>query len=187
MPDKTNILNVTTLAKTKMFTIEQVDLKFANGQTRSFERLKSGPRRSVMIAAVDDNNNVLLVKEYAAGTGRYELGLPKGLVESDETIFAGANRELQEEVGFIAEKIIEITQMTLAPNYMSHKSYLVLATGLSPSKLEGDEPEPLEIVTCSINKINEMIFSQQISEARSIAGLYIIRDYLHDLQSSRTS
>ncbi len=173
-----NIDKITTLAKSRMFTIEQLDLEFSNGEKRCFERLKSGPRRSVLIAAIDNKNNILLVKEYAAGTERYELCLPKGLVENDETIFHGANRELQEEVGFIAEDIVEITDLTIAPNYMSHKSCLVLATGLSPSKLIGDEPEPLELVYCSLGKINDLILSGQVTEARSIAGIYIIKNYL---------
>ena len=181
MPNKElpNITAIQTLAKTKMFHIEQVDLKFANGETRCFERLKSSGRRSVIVGAMHDHETIILVREYATGTQRYELGLPKGLIENNESLFDGANRELQEEIGFKAEQIQEITSLTLAPNYMSHSSVLVVAHGLQASKLPGDEPEELELVLHKLKDIDSLIMNGQITEARSIAGLYLIREFLN--------
>lgn len=171
------IIDVKSIAKTRLFHIEQVELQFSNGAHRVFERLKTSGRKAVVIAAVQDDS-ILLVNEYAVGSESYELSLPKGLVDYGETIYEAANRELQEEVGMKANKIIHIRSLSLAPNYMTHVSELVLAYELTPSKLEGDEPEPLEVVPCSLNNIDTLIASGKINEVRSIAGLFIIKNYL---------
>ncbi len=59
-----------------------------------------------MILAIDEQQNLLLTYEYAVGTEQYELsGFPKGLMELGETPQQSANRELQEEIGFKAERL----------------------------------------------------------------------------------
>lgn len=172
------ILNTNDLAQTRLFKIQEVELEFSNGELRVFERLQPSTRQAVIIAAVNERNEILLISEYAAGTERYELGLPKGLVDVGETIELAANRELQEEVGMKAQNIKHISSLLLAPNYMSHSSELLLATELLVSKLKGDEPEPIEVVPCHLNEIDNLVMSGKIKEARSIASLYIIKNYL---------
>lgn len=180
MPDKIEpkILKVRSVATTKLFNVEQVDLQFSNGELRTFERLKPGKRKAVVIVAMPDSNTVLLIKEYAVGTESYEIGLPKGLVDEFETIEQAANRELQEEVGMKAGAITRIMALSLSPQYMSHSTELVLARNLEVSKLDGDEPEPLEVMPFNINDLDDLVLTQKIKEARSIASLYIIKNYL---------
>ncbi len=176
----TKITNITLLAQTRLFRIEQVDLEFTNGQTRTFERLKSSGRKSVMVVPMIDACTVVLIKEYAAGTEQYELGLPRGLVEFGEDVLVAANRELREEIGFASGKIQFLSQLTVSPNYMSHVSELVLAQELTPNKLTGDEPEPLEVIYYDINKIHHLILNKQITDARSIAGIFIAKAFLEN-------
>jgi ADP-ribose diphosphatase len=175
---KPEILEINNVAKTKLFNIEQVNLKFSNGELRTFERLRAGLRKAVIIAAMQDKETILLVNEYAVGTERYELGLPKGLVEVNETLEEAANRELQEEIGMKAKNLQYISTLALAPNYMAHLTDLIIATDLTASKLIGDEPEPLEVVPYNINEIDDLILSGKIIEARSIASLFIVKKYL---------
>ena len=79
--------------------VEQVDLEFSNGVRRTYERLKGSGLGAVIIVPMLDDDTVLLVREYGAGVGRYELGLPKGRLDQDETAEQGAERELKEEIG----------------------------------------------------------------------------------------
>lgn len=68
-----------TVAKSRFFTIEQVDLEFSNGATREFERMAGSGRGAVMIIPMTDDNHILLIKEYSAGTHSYQIGFPKRL------------------------------------------------------------------------------------------------------------
>jgi len=178
MPTKPVIKRKKSIAKTRLFQVEELDLEFSNGEKRTYERLVAGPNGAVMIVPVINGDSFLLIREYSAGTDDYQLAFPKGLMETGETIEQAANRELQEEVGYRAEKISPMKQMSLAPGYLTHKMNLVLAEKLSPSKLEGDEPEPLEVVKVPITDIETIIDRDDFTEARSIAALYLAKQML---------
>ncbi len=74
------------VAQSHLFLVEALDLEFSNGEQRTFERLASRGYGAVLIVPLLDDDTVLLIREYAAGTERYELGLPKGKVDAGETI-----------------------------------------------------------------------------------------------------
>ena len=162
----------------RMFQIEQIDLEFSNGQRRTFERMKTQGLGAVIIVPMKDEKTVLLVREYAAGLHHYEIGLPKGRLEAHETILEAAQRELKEEIGFGATDLIELTCLSLAPGYMTHMTRVVLARGLYPEKLPGDEPEELEVVPWPMDDLLSITQRDDCTEGRTIAALYLARDYL---------
>ena len=161
-----------------LFKVEQLDLEFSNGERRTYERLVSRGLGGVIIVAMLDEERCLLVREYACGFHRYELCLPKGRLEHDETILEGANRELQEECGYGARDLRELGALSMAPGYMSHVTHVVLARDLYPSRLPGDEPEELEIVPWPLANLAELVQREDCTEGRSIAALYMARDLL---------
>ena len=178
MPTKPQILNENTIAQSRLFCIQQVDLKFSNGETRQFERLRSSNRGAVLIVPLLDDETVLLIREYAVGVDRYELGLPKGLIEANESVIDAANRELMEEVGYGARELTALAELTLAPGYMSHVTTVILARHLYAEKHPGDEPEPIEVVPYALKQISQLLKRPDFTEARSIAALYMAKEFL---------
>jgi ADP-ribose diphosphatase len=162
----------------KLFRVEQLDLEFSNGERRRYERLKSKGLGAVIVVALQDPDTVLLVREYAAGLHHYEIGLVKGRLEEGESILEAAQRELREEAGVAARELLELTALSLAPGYMSHVTHVVLARDLYRSPLEGDEPEPLDVVAWPLSDLRELTLREDCTEGRSIAALYIARDFL---------
>lgn len=179
MHKKPKILNQMTLAKTRLFRIEGLDIKFSNGERRQYERL-TGNRStgSVLMVPMLDNETVLLIREYSAGTGRYEVGLPKGKIDADENPLKAANRELKEEIGYGAKHLHHLASLSIAPSYLKHMIDIVIAEALYEEKLEGDEPEELEIIPWELNNIQGLLATGDCTEARSIAALYMTKDYL---------
>lgn len=176
---KPPIVHSTRLAETSHFLkVELLDLEFSNGERRVYERLKSSGLGAVIIVPMRDDDTVLLVREYGAGIDRYELGLPKGRLDRDETVEQGANRELKEEVGFGARELHILTTLSLSPAYMTSMTHVVLARDLYPERLPGDEPEELEVVEWKLSRLHELIGHPDVSEGRSIAALFIAREYL---------
>ncbi len=166
------------VAKSRLFRIEQVDLTFSNGNKVEYERLRGSARGGVLVVALYDDNTLLMVREYGVGVERHELMFPKGRIENDEPIEEAANRELQEEVGFAARKLTLVKSITLAPGYMGHLTHIVLAEDLYPAMLEGDEPEPLEVVAWDLDRIDDLAMQEDVTEARTIAAAYIVRALL---------
>ena len=101
---KPEILAVRTAAQTRIFQVQAVDLRFANGTERTYERLTPARRPAVMVLALHEGS-LMMIREYAVGTERYELTLPKGLIDEGETPEQAANRELQEEIGMAARSL----------------------------------------------------------------------------------
>lgn len=180
MPDKPTILNTSVIAQSRLFRIEQLSLEFSNGEQRDYERIIAPGNGAVLIIPLLEDTTVLMVKEYSAGTNNYELVFPKGRIDAGESIEHAANRELREEIGYAARELNHIRSMTLAPGYLKFNTHIVLAEQLYPDDLDGDEPEPLEIVKCDLNKLDQVLQKTSLTEARSIACLYIVRDLLRE-------
>ena len=102
----------------------------------------------------------------------------KGLIDPGESAVEAANRELQEEAGFRADSLTHLMEIALAPGYFSSKMQILLAQGLSPSKLEGDEPEPLELVPWPIEDLDGLLARPDFNESRAISALFLARKAL---------
>lgn len=162
------------------YRLEHLDLEFSNGERRRFERMVSRGHGAVVVVPMLDEETVLLVREYAAGVHRYELGLVKGRIDAGETPEQAADRELKEEAGFGARRIDVLRALTLAPTYMSHQSWLVVARDLYPERLPGDEPEELEVVPWKLQDLDRLMLREDFSEGRSLAALFIAREWLKE-------
>lgn len=179
MPKKPHIRSAQTVARSRLFEIESLELTFSNGTEVSYERLVSASGSgAVIIVPLLDAHTLLLIREYCAGTHRYELGLPKGRVEAGEEVLAAANRELMEEVGYGARELQVLRDLTIAPAYFSHATTVVVARDLYPQRRDGDEPEPIEVVQWPMAGLLELAQSEQCSEARSLAALFLVREHL---------
>jgi ADP-ribose diphosphatase len=155
-----------------------MDVKFSNGATRIYERLVSRGNGAVLVVPMLDDDTVLMIYEYSGGTERYELGLTKGKIDKGETLIETAARELKEEIGYGAKKLTFLKTITLAPGYQSSETHIVLAEELYEEKAYGDEPEPLEIVAHKLSDLEKLTYSEDLTEARSILALYMVRDII---------
>ncbi len=179
MPTPPPTILATRRSETSRFLrAEQVDLEFSNGERRTFERLTGSGLGAVVIVPMRDEDTVLLVREYAVGVDRYELGLPKGRLDRDETVEQGADRELKEEIGFGARDISILATLSVSPAYMTAMTHVVLARELHAEKLEGDEPEPLEVVPWRLSELHRLLGHDEVTDSRSIAALFIAREFL---------
>lgn len=165
--------NVRVAAKTAVFEVQAVDLHFANGQRRTYERLTPARRPAVMVLPFDAQGNLLMIREYSVGSERYELTLVKGLIDSGETAAQAANRELQEEIGFACAQLIPLRALYTSPGHMYSPMQVFAAYGLTPSRLDGDEPEPLEIVPVPPAGLDVLIDTPEFGDARVLAALML--------------
>lgn len=171
LPD---ILDIRLVAKTTIFEVQQVDLRFSNGQKRTFERLTPARKPAVMVLPIE-NNELIMIQEYAVGSERYELGLVKGLIDKNEQPFHAANRELQEEIGMAARDIAPLRILYGSPSHMYSPMHTFIARDLYPSKLDGDEPEPLIQIRVPLNQLDDLINDSNFGDARVLSALMLLQ------------
>ena len=180
MREKPEVLAREIVATSRLFRVEQLQLRFSNRVERTYERLvgKGVGYGAVMVVAMKDAEHAILIEEYCAGVDAYELSLPKGLVEPGEEVLAAANRELKEEAGFGANRLEWLAELSLSPGYMSQKIQVVLAQDLYEESLPGDEPEPMGQALVNLNDLAALAANPKFSEGRALAALYLARDVL---------
>ena len=183
MKEKPKVLKSEIVATTKVFCIESLELEFSNGRIVQFERLASRGNSAVLVVPMLNEHTILLVREYAAGVDRYELGLVKGSVEQGEPVLAAANRELMEEVGYSAGNLQVIKRLSTSPSYNQHIMHVVLATDLVENARQGDEPEPLDVIPWPVDRINELVARPDFTDPRCLTAIFMMRDKLHGPES----
>jgi len=163
------------IAKTRLFQVEQIGLRFNNGNEVEYERLRSPGPGAVLVIPVLENETVFLVREYVAGMDRYEISFPKGVIDPGETPEQAAGREIKEEIGYGANRLRVLRKLSVAPGYSDYRTFIVLATDLYRQKLPGDEPEDIEVVPWPMSDLGRLLERADFVEARSIAALYLLQ------------
>ena len=170
------IRNIKTIAKSRLFDIEEVELQFSNGNQAVYERLAGSDNGGVLVVPLVENDRILLIREYSVGFERYEIGFVKGRIENGESPQSAAAREMREEIGFGAKQLRLLTSVSLWPNYSPFRTYIFLASKLYESPLNGDEPEELETIAWPVAKLDSLRTRDDFTDARCLLATYLVQE-----------
>lgn len=128
---------------------------------------------SAVVVPVFENGTVALVRQYRHAAGEYLLEIPAGSLEKGEDPKIGAARELEEEIGVVADSIEKLTEFYVSPGFLSELMHVFVATGLTEvgQKLEYDEL--LTVERYSFDSLLEMIRNGDIRDAKTICGVLL--------------
>lgn len=157
--------------QTKLFTINDIELELSDKIRVRHQIVEKND--TALIVPITHDQKVIFIREYFTAIDKYALTLPKGSIANDSDALRTANKELQEEIGYKANKLAALGVLTMSPGYLSQKTHVFLARDLVKSKLDGDELEALEIVPYPFKKFEELITKGELTEARTIAALYL--------------
>jgi len=170
------LLKSEVLMKGRAFAIRRDHLKTPDGRETKFEIIEHGG--SVVIIPVDENGNVLLVRQYRHATGGDLLELPAGTLDDAEDPDVCAAREIREETGKAADKLTKLGEFYLAPGYSTEFMIVYLATGLSDNPLEADADEFLSVESIPVAEAIQMAERGEIPDAKSLAALFLAKTSL---------
>ncbi len=164
-----------TLLQGRTFKVRRDTLKTPDGRETRLEILDHGG--SVVILPIDEENNLLFVRQYRHATGGDLLELPAGTRDEDEPFEECAARETREETG-MAGKLQKVGEFYLAPGYSTEFMAVFLATDLKEDPLQADEDEFLQVERIPLKKALEMAEHGDVVDAKSLAALLLARPYL---------
>ena len=128
-------------------------------------------RGAAAMLAFDENNKVILVKQHRFPHG-YVLEIPAGTLEKKEEPIKCAFRELEEETGYRAKKMIPLITYYPSIGYNSEIIHCFLASGLKKiADLKLDEDEILSVEKVDLKKILRMIKTGKIQDSKTICAV----------------
>ncbi len=135
---------------------------------------------SVCMVPLDNQGKVLLVRQYRKSVESNLLEVPAGGIDENEAPEAAALRELQEEVGYTARKIVRLAGFWVSPGWCTEFMYAYLATELSPAQLEADFDEDIAVIRVALADTLDLITRGEIQDAKSVASLLLAMRHLDD-------
>ena len=136
------------------------------------------PSPAVCIVPIDNEGNVVLVRQYRKPAEDALLEVPAGGVEDGEISEEAVLRELQEEIGYTADHLEHLSSFWVAPGWATEYMHAYLATGLRESRLDGDEDENIEVVRLRFDEAVSMLKTGEINDGKTIAALLLAQPLL---------
>jgi ADP-ribose pyrophosphatase len=134
-----------------------------------FARVKGN--HAVAILPMLKNGRILLERQYRHALDRHLYEIPAGLMNKGEKPEAAAIRELEEETGYLAQKLTHMFDFYGSPGSYTQLLHVYLAENLKKTKKHMDADEIIETMEVKFEDAIEMIEKNEIEDGKTIAGI----------------
>jgi ADP-ribose pyrophosphatase len=170
--DKSNLMY-----RCKVFDVWEEEILLPSGKNIKQSWIDHKP--TVAIVAVNDKNELLLIKQYRLAVKKHLLEIPAGSLDNDsESPVACAQRELAEETGFKAQNLVNLYEGYLLPGYCNEYMYFFLAQGLTFEPLSPDEDEFIEVLPTKLADAEKLLKNGEITDAKTALGIILAVNFL---------
>jgi ADP-ribose pyrophosphatase len=161
--------------KGKIFSLWGGQVELDNGEVavREYIRHSGG----IGIVPVVDGN-VILIRQFRISIERELIELPAGRLEPNENPMECAARELEEEIGYRAGKLIHLSSYFASVGNSNERMYLYLALDLEKTKRHLEDDERIREVVMSLETVKEKLAKQEFEDSKTIIGLREALAYL---------
>ncbi len=149
-------------------------LMMPDGKEAKREVIRRGGAAAVI--PVDEDGNIIFVRQYRHPAGRKVLEIPAGMNEGDEDSLVCAKRELEEETGYKSEKLSLITAMYPTIGFCDEIIHIYVATDLSKGKQNFDPDEFIEVEKYDVETAIKMIFNGEIVDSKTIIAILALKE-----------
>lgn len=124
----------------------------------------------------DEDPDILLLRQYRYAAGGEIWEVPAGIIEPGESWEDCARRELEEEAGVKAARLVSLTTIHTTPGFTNEEIHLYAAFDLAPGTARADDDEFLQVVRLPLSRALRMACTGEISDGKSlVAILYAAR------------
>ena len=134
----------------------------------------------VTVLPVDGDGFCYMVRQFRYPMGRMMLEAPAGKLEHDEDHRLSAERELSEETGLSADRLVYMGSLCTSPGISSEVLHMYLGLGLHAGESHPDENELLNVEKISLSELSEMVMRNEIDDAKTALIVLKAEKYLKD-------
>jgi ADP-ribose pyrophosphatase len=161
----------------KVFDVWEEDILLPGGKTIKQSWIDHKP--TVAVVALNDKNELLLIKQYRLAVKKHLLEIPAGSLDNDhESPVACAQRELAEETGYKATNLVQLYEGYLLPGYCNEYMYFFLAQELVFEPLTPDEDEFIEVMPTKLTDAEKLLKNGKIFDAKTALGIILVVAFL---------
>lgn len=158
-------LSSKTVFDGKILHITHDDIELPDGR-RSKREVVNHPG-GVCVAALDEYNNLIFVRQFRYPYKEVVLDLPAGKLEKGSTPLENGKRELLEETGAVGYSYASLGQLYPSPGYTNEIIHLYACKIKSQGESRPDEGEFLNIEKIPLEKAVEMVLNNQLPDAKT--------------------
>lgn len=146
-----------------------------NGNIAKWDFIKHNGAAAVV--PVDEQGRIIMVKQYRNALDRYTIEIPAGGLKTPaEPTIEAAERELQEETGYRAEKLELLLTIRTTVAFCNEKIDIYLATGLKPGRQNLDEDEYVQYQAYTLEELTQKIYAGEIQDSKTVAAVLAYKD-----------
>ncbi|MEW6545159.1 MAG: NUDIX hydrolase [Nitrospirota bacterium] len=162
-------MSIKNIFKGRVLTLNLETVELPNGATVELEIVRHPGAAAVV--PMKDERTVVLIRQFRLAAGGFIYEIPAGKLHPGEDPRACAEREIEEEIGYRAERIERLETFFTAPGFTDEVMHLFKATELTKTQQRLDHDEVLEVVEIPLEKAIELIRDGTIRDAKTIVGL----------------
>ncbi|MBI4638097.1 MAG: TIGR04282 family arsenosugar biosynthesis glycosyltransferase [Candidatus Rokubacteria bacterium] len=118
-----------------------------------------------------DRDTVLLVRQYRYVAGRRTWEMPTGGVHAGESIEAAAQRELSEEIGYRAGRLVHASTYHTSKSVMDETAHLFLGAAMTRLEAPPDDTEFIEVRPFPFEEALRMVVTGEITDSMTIIAV----------------
>ena len=161
----------------RIFRVFEEEVLLPHGRISRQSRIEHQP--CIAVVPIDENGQIVLIRQYRHAVGQFLLEIPAGGLDAGkESIEDCVQRELAEETGYGAKRLIKLFAGYLVPGYCNEYMHYYLALDLFPAPLPPDDDEDIEVVRASREEARKMIKNGEICDSKTALGLLMALEYL---------
>lgn len=160
---------IKTIYTGRVVTLNLETVTLPNGLSVELEVVRH-PGAAAIVPMKDDRT-VILIRQYRLAAGGYIYEIPAGKLHRGEDPMDCATRELEEEIGYRAERIEKLATFFTAPGFTDEVMHLYVAKTLLRGMQQLDKDEVLEVVEMPLQTAMDHVRDGTIQDAKTIIGL----------------
>ena len=153
----------------RIITVHEDAVQLPNGELASREVVEHPG--GVAVVALDENENVYMVRQFRYPFHKVLLEIPAGKLNYGEDPFTCGVRELKEETGLTAGCYDNLGSFMVSPGFCGERIHIYLARELTNGAMQLDPDEFLEVEKMPLETLVDMIMDNKIEDAKTVIGI----------------